>query len=79
MEERTPTPRGLARRSIQLALVATLVALNRGYAEIWPAPTPYPITLPWVNVGVALLLVPVVAMLGAGLLTRSRLPIERRL
>ena len=79
MEERTPTPRGLARRSIQLALVATLVALNRGYAEIWPAPTPYPITLPLVNVGVALLLVPVVAMLGAGLLTRSRLPIERRL
>jgi putative ABC transport system permease protein len=59
--------------------VAVLVALNRGYADLWPAPTPYPITLPWLNVGIALLVVPVVAMLGAGLLTRSRLPIERRL
>jgi hypothetical protein len=44
-----------------------------------PAPTPYPITLPWLNVGIALLVVPVVAMLGAGLLTRARLPIELRL
>jgi putative ABC transport system permease protein len=35
--------------------------------------------VPWRNVGVALLVVPLVAMLGAGLLTRSRLPIERRL
>jgi putative ABC transport system permease protein len=59
--------------------VAVLFALNRGYADIWPAPTPYPTTVPWLNVGVALLVVPAVAMLGAGLLTRSRLPIERRL
>jgi putative ABC transport system permease protein len=59
--------------------VAVLLALNRGDADAWPAPTPYPIALPWRNVGIALLLVPVVAMLGAGLLTRSRLPIERRL
>jgi putative ABC transport system permease protein len=59
--------------------VAVLVALNRGYADVWPAPTPYPITVPWRNVGIALLVVPVVAMLGAGLLARSRLPIERRL
>jgi putative ABC transport system permease protein len=58
--------------------VAVLLALNRGYADVWPAPTPYPIALPWLNVGIALLVVPVVAMLGAGLLTRSRLPIERR-
>jgi putative ABC transport system permease protein len=57
---------------------AVLRALNRGYADMWPAPTPYPITLPWLNLAVALLVVPVVAMLGAGLLTRSRLPIERR-
>jgi putative ABC transport system permease protein len=35
--------------------------------------------LPWLNVAIALLVVPVTAMLGAGLLTRSRLPIERRL
>jgi putative ABC transport system permease protein len=34
--------------------------------------------VPWFNLGVALLVVPVVAMLGAGLLTRSRLPVERR-
>ncbi|HEU4397483.1 MAG TPA: FtsX-like permease family protein, partial [Actinomycetota bacterium] len=59
--------------------VAVLVALNRGYADVWPAPTPYPIAVPWLNLGVALLVVPVVAMLGAGVLTRSRLPIERRL
>jgi putative ABC transport system permease protein len=59
--------------------VAVLLALNRGLAGIWPAPTPYPIALPWLNVTIAVLLVPAVAMLGAGLLTRSRLPIERRL
>jgi len=59
--------------------IAVLVALNRGLAEVWPAPTPYPVVVPWRNVGVALLVVPLVAMLGAGLLTRSRLPIERRL
>ncbi len=59
--------------------VAVLLALNRGYADVWPAPTPYPIAVPWLNVAVALLVVPLVAMLGAGLLTRSRLPIERRL
>jgi putative ABC transport system permease protein len=58
--------------------IAVLVALNRGLADIWPAPTPYPVTVPWLNVGIALLVVPLVAMLGAGLLTRSRLPIERR-
>jgi putative ABC transport system permease protein len=58
--------------------VAVLLALNRGYADLWPAPTPYPITLPWLNVAIAVLAVPLVAMLGTGLLTRSRLPIERR-
>jgi putative ABC transport system permease protein len=61
------------------AATAVLFALNRAYADLWPAPTPYPITVPWLNLGVALLVVPLVAMLGAGLLTRSRLPIERRL
>jgi putative ABC transport system permease protein len=60
------------------AATAVLVALNRGYGDVWPAPTPYPIVVPWLNVVVALLVVPLVAMLGAGLLTRSRLPIERR-
>jgi putative ABC transport system permease protein len=60
------------------AAVAVLVAVNRGYADVWPAPTPYPIVVPWFNVAVAVVVVPVVAMLGAALLTRSRLPIERR-
>jgi putative ABC transport system permease protein len=58
--------------------IAVLVGLNQRYANSWPAPEPYPIAVPWLNLGV-LLAVPVIAMLGAGLLTRSRLPIERRL
>jgi putative ABC transport system permease protein len=61
------------------ASTAVLAALNRGLADSWPAPTPYPLAVPWLNVTVALLVVPLIAMLGAGLLTRSRLPIERRL
>jgi putative ABC transport system permease protein len=40
---------------------------------------PYPLLVPWPTLLVVLLAVPVVAMLGAGLLTRSRIPIERRL
>ena len=55
-----------------------LAADNRNLRDVWPVPTPYPIAVPWLNVGVALIVVPVVAMLGAGLLTRARLPIERR-
>lgn len=61
------------------AAIAVLVALNQGYAQVWPAPPPYPIVVPWFNVAIAVLVVPLIAMLGAGLLTRSRLPIERRL
>jgi putative ABC transport system permease protein len=61
------------------ASTAILAALNRANAGVWPAPTPYPIIVPWSNVAIAVLVVPAVAMLGAGLLTRSRLPIERRL
>lgn len=61
------------------AAVAVLSALNRRYLDTWPVPTPFPITVPWLNLAIALLVVPAVAMLGAGLLTRSRLPIERRL
>jgi putative ABC transport system permease protein len=59
--------------------IAVLAALNRVSINLWPAPPAYPITVPWLNVGVALVVVPLIAMLGAGLLTRSRLPIERRL
>jgi putative ABC transport system permease protein len=61
------------------AAAAVLFALNRRYAGVWPAPERYPITAPWLNLAAALLVVPVIAMLGAGLLTRSRLPVERRL
>ncbi|SCF29864.1 FtsX-like permease family protein [Micromonospora chokoriensis] len=55
-----------------------LFSVNRQYANAWPVPDPYPILVPWPTLGV-LVLVPVVAMLGAGLFTRARLPIERRL
>ncbi|MGW0217460.1 FtsX-like permease family protein [Micromonospora chokoriensis] len=55
-----------------------LFSVNRQYASDWPVPDPYPFLVPWPTLGV-LVLVPVVAMLGAGLFTRARLPIERRL
>ncbi|MEH1028863.1 FtsX-like permease family protein [Micromonospora profundi] len=55
-----------------------LFSVNRQYATDWPAPAPYPYVVPWPVLGV-LVLVPLVAMLGAGLFTRARLPIERRL
>lgn len=60
------------------AALAVLIALNQRYAGIWPAPTAYPLAVPWLNLVVAVVVVPVVATAGAGLLTRSRLPIERR-
>ncbi|WP_165949830.1 ABC transporter permease [Micromonospora sp. KC207] len=55
-----------------------MVALNRRYATVWPQPEPYPIVVPWLTLGV-LVVVPLVAMLGAALFTRSRLAVERRL
>lgn len=58
---------------------AVLTALNRRFADLWPAPVPFPIAVPWFEVGVAVVVVPLVAMAGAGLSTRSRLPVERRL
>jgi putative ABC transport system permease protein len=61
------------------AAAAVLTALNQGYANQWPTPAPYPITVPWLNLAITVVVVPLVAMLGAGLLTRSRLPIEHRL
>jgi hypothetical protein len=61
------------------AAEAVLFALNQREASVWPAPAPYTLAVPWLNVGIALVVVPLIAMLGAGLLTRSRLPIERRL
>ena len=61
------------------AAIAIVMALNQRYADIWPGPPTMPILVPWVSLAVSLLIVPLIAMLGAGLLTRSRLPIERRL
>jgi putative ABC transport system permease protein len=58
--------------------LALLSALNVGYATTWPQLPPNPLTIPWQNTLVPLLVIPAVAMLGAALFTRSRLPIERR-
>ncbi|WKU04703.1 FtsX-like permease family protein [Micromonospora sp. HUAS LYJ1] len=55
-----------------------LTSMNRQYAQTWPVQTPYPVVVPWQTLGV-LVVVPLVAMLGAGLFTRSRLAVERRL
>jgi putative ABC transport system permease protein len=64
--------------AVGLGAAATiLTGLNSVYAEMWPARTPYPIGVPWLNIGIAVVAVPAVAMLGAGLLTRSGLPSER--
>ncbi|KOV85470.1 hypothetical protein ADL03_12365 [Nocardia sp. NRRL S-836] len=58
--------------------LAVLAALNVGYARTWPSPPPNPLTVPWPNIAIALFVVPLAAMLGAALFTRSRLPVERR-
>ncbi|GAB3082080.1 FtsX-like permease family protein [Micromonospora schwarzwaldensis] len=55
-----------------------LASLNQRYAQSWPVQPPYPLTVPGLTMAV-LVVVPLVAMLGAALLTRSRLPVERRL
>ncbi|WP_432049721.1 FtsX-like permease family protein [Verrucosispora sp. NA02020] len=55
-----------------------LTFTNRRLAEGWPVEPPYPLLVPWLTLGV-LVVVPLVAMAGAALLTRSRLPVERRL
>ncbi|MGY0003777.1 FtsX-like permease family protein [Micromonospora sp. I033] len=55
-----------------------LISLNRRYAQAWPVEPPYPLVVPGSTLTV-LVVVPLVAMLGAALLTRSRLPVERRL
>lgn len=55
-----------------------LTSVNRQYAAAWPVQPPYPMVVPWQTLGV-LVVVPLVAMLGAGLFTRSRLAVERRL
>jgi putative ABC transport system permease protein len=61
------------------AAVAVITALNQSDEILWPGPGPLPIVAPWLALLVALVITPLVAILGAGLFTRSRLPIERRL
>ena len=62
-----------------LAAAAALVTgINAGLADVWPQlQPPMPFVLPWTNVVLSLVAVPAVAMLGAGLMTRARLPVER--
>ncbi|MEV6968801.1 FtsX-like permease family protein [Hamadaea sp. NPDC051192] len=58
--------------------LALIAGVNRSQSlRVWPIPLDLPMVVPWVQLGIVVL-VPVVAMVGAGLLTRSRLPIERR-
>jgi putative ABC transport system permease protein len=57
--------------------VVVLSGLNQRFAAVWPSPGPIPVTVPWTHLFV-LLLVPLVAMAGAALLTRSRLAVARR-
>ncbi|GIJ38024.1 ABC transporter permease [Micromonospora andamanensis] len=66
---------------IVAGLASALIVLtftNQRYADRWPIEPPYPLVMPWLTLGV-LVAVPLVAMLGAALFTRSRLPVERRL
>ena len=57
---------------------AVLFALNQRINQSWPPEATYPITVPWQLLVTVLVIVPAVAMLAAGLFSRSRLPIERR-
>ncbi|NUO55132.1 MAG: FtsX-like permease family protein [Hamadaea sp.] len=58
--------------------LALIAGVNRSQSlRVWPIPADMPMVVPWLQLGIAVV-VPVVAMVGAGLLTRSRLPIERR-
>lgn len=56
---------------------AVVTAENQLMARFWPAEMPLPLTVPWRTLTV-IAVVPLLAMLGAGLLTRSTLPVERR-
>jgi putative ABC transport system permease protein len=59
------------------ASTAVLFGYNQSNKYHWPPYPQYPITVPWETLAVVLV-VPLLAMLATGLLTRSRLPIERR-
>jgi len=62
------------------AALAVFGAYAQQYGEVlWPMVGPPTPVVPWLTLLVALVATPAVAVLCAGLLTRSRLPIERRL
>jgi putative ABC transport system permease protein len=61
------------------AAIAVISSLNLRFADQWPGGDPLPLVVPWLSLLIALVITPAVAIGGAGLLTRSRLPIERRL
>ncbi|WP_233196998.1 ABC transporter permease [Verrucosispora sp. ts21] len=60
------------------AAMIILLSTNQRYVDTWPIEPPYPVIVPWITLGV-LIAVPLVAMVGAALFTRSRLPVERRM
>ncbi len=60
------------------AAAGVLAAYNARLASTWPSGPELSITVPWLNLAVTLLVVPTIAMAGAGLFTRSRLPSEHR-
>ncbi len=62
------------------AALAVLAAIAQDYGDVlWPSDGPPMPVMPWSTLLVTLVATPLLAVLGAGLLTRSRLPIERRL
>ncbi len=61
------------------AAIAVIQASNNAYPRLWPEPGPTEPVLPWFTLLVVLVATPLIAIGGAGLFTRSRLPIERRL
>lgn len=60
------------------AMFAVVWTLNLQFGKLYPREPLFPVEVPWPVLGVALVVIPVIAMLGAGLFTRSRLPVERR-
>lgn len=60
------------------AAFVVMAALNAQLDDVYPRENLYAPEPPWRHVAIALAAVPAIAMLGAGLLTRSRLPSERR-
>jgi putative ABC transport system permease protein len=60
------------------AAAALVSGMNAGLDVVWPRmEPPMPFVVPWGNVVLSLVVVPAVAVLGAGLLTRAGLPVER--